>query len=162
MTYITADAIRRVVAPDNNIVGTAAELDTDQLNSAIGDATDKVNSYAGAVFDDANVPGLVKALTLALAAYYATLIYRKSKPLDPNDPVYLRYLDAQATLKDIRSGLIEVTPPSNTEDPVTSGGPRVFNPLPQNANLFELQDVGLGVRVGRRGPRIYDRDDGDW
>lgn len=159
MSYITADAIRKIVAPDNNIVGTAAELDTDQLNSAIGEAADKVNSYAGAVYDDVNVPGLVKALTLALAAYYATLTYRKNKPLDQFDPIYLRYQDAVATLKDIRSGLINISPPANTTDPVTQGGPRVHNPL--NGKLFVLDDVGLGVGVGRRGPRVINADRGD-
>jgi phage gp36-like protein len=160
VSYITAEAVRSAVAPDNNILGTAAELDTDQLNSAIGEAADKVNSYAGAAFTDDNVPGLVKALTLALAAYYATLTYRKGKPLDQFDPVYLRYQDAVQTMKDLRSGLIELTPPIETGTPTSPGRPTVFNP--QTATMFTLEDAGLGVSVGRRGRLISEVDRGDF
>lgn len=157
MTYVAPLDIREAVAPDGSFTGTCAELSDDQLQRSILRAQQLVDGITGVVFGDENAPELIKGLVLALAAYYATLAYRKGLPLDPNHPIRLQYEDAQTTLRGIKGGQIQFEPSApNTDSPPVSPKPRVRNPgALQVAQLFTLDDAGLTVRTGgRHGPEI--------
>lgn len=157
MTYVVPLDIREAVAPDGSTTGTCAELTDDQLQRTIVRAQQLVDGITGVVFGDANVPELVAGLVLALAAYYATLAYRKGLPLSADHPIRLQYDDAQTTLRGIKAGQIKFEPDAPvTDSPPVSAKPRVRNPYPQQiAQLFTLDDAGLTVRTGgRHGPDI--------
>lgn len=165
MTYVVPLDIREAVSPDGNVTGTCAELSDDQLQRNIVRAQELVDGITGVVFGDANVPELVKGLVIALAAYYATLAYRKGLPLDPNHPIRLQYDDAQTTLRGIKAGQINFEPGApNTDTPPVAAKPRVRNPgALQVAQLFTLDDAGLVVRTGSpRGPLIEPSDWDGW
>lgn len=148
--YCLPSDIREAVGGTDAGTGTCAELPDDQLNAAIGQASTRVSSYAGTTWvTDANnptvtVPDLIVSLTISLAVFYATLTYRKGKDLSAFDPVYLRWADANKTLADIASGLIEVAP-SAPSDPVDRPG-LVIQTVPKT---FDHRDSG--TRIGMDG-----------
>ncbi len=157
MTFITTTQLRDALAPDGNVVGTAAELGEGQLTDAINEAQNKVSAYVGDTFTDTNAPALVRDLVTALSIYYVTFRYRKGKPLSQYHPVVLRYADALLTLKDILDGNISVTPPLDTSPTPTTDRPSLFNPLnqvtrgraPQTTSMFGISDFGLQVSGGQ-------------
>lgn len=151
VAYCLPADIRANVAGTDAGTGTCAQLEDGQLAAAIGQASAKVSAYAGtAWFTDASnpviiIPDLIKTVTIQLATFYATLVYRKGKDLSAFDPVYLGYQDALKTLADIQAGKIEVSPtPPN--DPVSSPG-YVRNTIP---SVFTYDDSGV-VPDGRGG-----------
>jgi phage gp36-like protein len=149
--YCQPSDIRDNVSGTDAGTGTCAQLEDYQLNEAIGKASTKVSAYVGTLFEtDAadptiTVPDLVVQTTIQIATYYATLTYRKGKPLSQFDPVYLGYQDAIATLKDIIAGNIEYdpTPPA---DPTGKPG-HVRNTVPRT---LTMEDAGV-VPDGRGG-----------
>ena len=147
MTYITPANIRSVVAPDGGVTGTCGELGDEQLQGYIQTAQDLVDGYTGVAFLDWNVPGILKDLTMTLATFYATLAYRKGKALEVTHPVYLRYTDAQMTLKGIKAGTINFEPATRSDTDATPvrAKPKVNNPGRSNAEMFALSDLGLHV-----------------
>ena len=149
--YCLPSDIRSNVAGTDDGTGTCAQLTDDQLSLAIAQAGAKVSAYVGSDFevDAANpvivVPNLVFSITVQLATFYATLVYRKGKDLSAFDPVMLGYNDGIATLKDIVTGLIEVAPTAPA-DPVYAPG-HVVNTVPKS---FRYEDSGV-VPDGRGG-----------
>jgi phage gp36-like protein len=141
--YCLPSDIRANVAGTDAGTGTCAQLGDDQLSAAIQQASAKVSAYAGTsyVVDAADpvvvVPDLVKTCTIQIGTFYGTLTYRKGKDLSPMDPVYLGYLDAVSTLKDIAAGRIDVAP-TGPADPVDRPG-KVVNRLPR---IFTWEDSG--------------------
>ena len=82
MAYGTASDLRDVLVPRGDpLSNTAASMDDIQLEEAIVDAMGLVDGYTGTAFDDQDVPRLVKTLTLHIAAYFATMTYRKNVEL---------------------------------------------------------------------------------
>lgn len=154
MTYITPLDLRQGVAPDGNTTGTCAELSEDQLQRQINRAQQLVDAYTGVVFTDSNVPELVAGLVVALAAYYATLAYRKGLALEAGHPILLMYQDAQTTLNGIKTGVIKFEPGNPVTDvPPVRAKPKVINSGPLNAAaMFTLEDAGLTIRTGPCGP----------
>lgn len=112
--YATVQDLEEVLDGTDSGTGTAAQLTTDQLTMALADASAEVSVFAGNVFDSsvpaANPPYAFHGLTLALAAYYATINYLKHKELPPTHPVQLRYNRATAILNDVRDGKIRLDP----------------------------------------------------
>lgn len=104
-----------------NAAGTPAEIDPAIVQQAITQASAKVSSWSGMVWGVGSggaivpVPALIQSITVNIAAYFATLSYRKNKPLEANDPVLLRYQDAMSDLQAIQNGQINPDPydPSN-------------------------------------------------
>lgn len=149
--YCLPSDIRANVAGTDAGTGTCAALEDYQLAAAIGQASAKVSAYVGTSFvvDAADpvitIPDLVVTITVQLATFYATLVYRKGKDLSAMDPVYLGYLDAMATLKDIIAGNIEVAPTAPA-DPTDRPG-HVVQKLPA---IFSWEDSGT-VPNGRGG-----------
>jgi phage gp36-like protein len=141
--YCLPSDIRANVAGTDAGTGTCAQLEDYQLSAAIAQASAKVSAYVGTAYvvDAADpvvvVPDLVRTCAIQLATFYATLTYRKGKDLSPMDPVYLGYLDAISTLKDIAAGRIDVAP-TGPADPVDRPG-KVVNRLPR---IFTWEDSG--------------------
>jgi phage gp36-like protein len=162
--YCLPSDIRANVAGTDAGTGTCAALEDYQLSAAIAQASAKVSSYAGTAYvaDAADpvvvVPDLVKTCAIQLATFYATLTYRKGKDLSPMDPVYLGYLDAIGTLKDVAAGRVDVDPGS-PGDPVDRPG-HVAQTIPR---IFDWSDSGTrpdgrgGIEpAGAPGSRLAD------
>lgn len=151
VAYCSPADIRLAVAGTDDGTGTCAMLTDLQLAGAIERASSKVSAYVGtAYYTDAadpviSVPDLVKDLTVQIATFYGTLIYRKGKDLSAFDPVYLAWSDATKTLTDIANGTIEVQP-LPPADPVADAGHPV-NTIP---SIFRHSDSGT-VPDGRGG-----------
>jgi phage gp36-like protein len=103
-----------------NTTGTPGEISADIVQLAIEQASAKVSSWTNNIWGwdstgQIAVPYVISSITINIAAYFATLSYRKNKPLQDNDPVILRYNDAMADLKAIQTGQIQPDPndPSN-------------------------------------------------
>ena len=117
VTWCVPSDIRQNVAGTDQGTGTCAALTDDQITAVITQAASKVAAYTGTTWQpDASTPGpvtppdLVKTMTVQIATFYATLVYRKGKDLSAFDPVYLGYLDAMRTLTDIAAGKIDISP----------------------------------------------------
>lgn len=124
-----------------NAAGTPAEIDPAIVQLAIVQASSKVSSWTSEVWPTDTVPSFVQSLTVNIAAYYATLSYRKNKPLEANDPILLRYNDAMADLKAINTGQINpdpynpVTPGSGSRGTVRNTIPKVFTGYDSNTHV---------------------------
>lgn len=151
VSYCTPADIRSNVAGTDDGTGTCAQLDAPQLMAAIYRASSRVSSYTGETYSTGGVPDLVKDLTVQLATYYATLTYRKGRDLGPQDPVYLGYQDAMATLTAISKGQVQVTPSQPDEPPGTPSQParaRVINTVPRTfTGADSATEIGWGGRL---------------
>ena len=129
-----------------NAQGTPADIAPAIVQMAINQASAKVSSWTSqqwavdASGNQVNAPDMIVSLTIDIATYYATLSYRKNKPLAPNDPVLLRYNDACTDLKAIQEGEIDPNPEPLNE-PISSPGhtvnvnPPTFTPADSNTTL---------------------------
>lgn len=155
--YCTPDDVRHALAADNadgvDIEQTAASMDDAQLTDHISDAQSEVDSKLAVryvvPFADGDVPPVVKTITLAIAAYLATLTFRRTADLGDQDPVMLRYTRAESMLSDIRDGKAQlpVSPPA--EEPATSATLTGINRY--SGRLFTARDFDLGPAPRRRG-----------
>lgn len=142
--YITADDVRATVRGSPSAAGdsgTAAELDDATIEKAIAAQQAIVEAYARTRWPDDQAPDLVKSLVRDLAAYDATLVYRRSKDLSQFDPIYLRYQEARQILTDIAAGRVQVEP--DPDEPGTGEGGRATVINPYAGRLFDRSDVGL-------------------
>lgn len=148
-----------------NAAGTPSEIDPSIVQLAIVQASAKVSSWTSNIwgFDNTGkvipVPYFVQSLTINIAAYYATLSYRKNKPLEANDPILLRYNDAIADLKAIQTGQLSPSPndPSNGSSgsgaaPGGYGRGAIRNTLPK---IFTGRDSNTHVGRGIVEPDTY-------
>ena len=160
--YATPADIRAVLAPDAALpAGTAAELSDASLNVQIDSAQSQVdaallNRYA-VPFDSGACPRLVFDVTVAVAAYLATLLYLGGVELLPNHPVALRYMWASLTLKSLGTGELDLPGATSTSPlPTPSGGATVVNPYV--GQLFGPGNFGLDYSCsdsGRYGPAQF-------
>lgn len=139
--WITADDVRDTVRGSATDTGTAAELDDDTINRAIAAQQAIVEAYARTRWPDDQAPELVKSLVRDLAAYDATLVYRKGKDLSAYDPIYLRYQEARQVLTDIAAGRVQIEP--DPDQPGTGEGGRATVINPYEGRLFDRTDMGL-------------------
>jgi phage gp36-like protein len=148
VSYVAPNDVRSVLLPlADPFNNTAASMTDPQLQFAIDDATTLVDGYTGTAYEDEDVPRLVQTLTKAVAAYYATLTFRKNVALDQRDPTLLRYQDAVVTLKSIAAG--EINPvPFREADPTDVPPAQVFVQNPFTGTLFTPRDFHLGAGRG--------------
>lgn len=153
MAYCTPADVRLLLTRDFfDPAGTAAELEDARLDAAIAASQAVVDAWlAGRYrvpFPDGQVPPLVASVTADLAAWRATLTYRENKPLEDTSPIIRRYADAQATLKALGDGSIDlpISIDPGPGEPEPAGAATVRNPY--RGRLFGADDFGLGL-VGR-------------
>lgn len=92
---------------------------------------------------------LFRFISRDIAAYLATLTWKKNKDVPEEDPVRLRYGMATDLLALIRTG--DVNLPDNPDNPYTDGEVTIFNQY--EGSLFGLEDFALGVLP--RGVNLY-------
>lgn len=99
-------------------------------------------------------PYPVRGWTRNIAAYLATLTFRKNKDLTEDDPVRLRYASTLADLVSVLEGRFDL----NEEDfplPDDVGGGTVHVVNQYEGKLFGPEDFGLGYAGQIRGPQVY-------
>ena len=142
--YATVADLRLILDGTDAGTGTAAQLSDAQLTLALQAASNRVSVFAGNVYDSSSPqavpPDIFHDLTLDLAAFWANVTYLKHKAMGSDDPIRLRYNDAQAVLNDVRDGKLRL-------DVVTPGGVgqetgHVVNPLPP---IFTGDDSNTAV-----------------
>lgn len=110
--YASLSDLRLIMDGTDSGSGTAASLTDAQLTLALQAASNRVSVYAGNVYDSstpqATPPDIFHDLTLDLAAFWATVTYRKGKAIAADDPVMLRYKDASALLLAVRDGKVRL------------------------------------------------------
>lgn len=147
--YVNPADVRSALAGSATLPGTAAALSDDDLFEAIYEAQAEVNGrlegrgYTTPMIDTA---GLVVQITRNVAAYVATLTYRRGNPIQPGDPVLLRYQRAQGLLKDISSGALPLAVPAGGgTDAASSENVAVSNPI--DGDLWNACDFDLRPQV---------------
>jgi phage gp36-like protein len=137
--YATPGDVRKALAPeDDTSGGTAASLSDSQLTNAIAEATNEIDARVqGAPFT--TIPPVISSIARDIAAYFATLAYRKGNLLPPEHPVALRYAHAQALLTSAARGELDLT--QDTE-PVAGGDVAIVNQY--EGSLFSLDSEGIG------------------
>jgi phage gp36-like protein len=142
MPYAKPDDVREALVAEGRDAagGTAAALSDEALQDAITEATAEVNGRVkGDPYPDP-APPLIAAVTRDIAAYLATLTFRKGNPLPPDHPVRLRYMRAEQLLGEIAKGNVDL--PDSPSGPVKSRA-SVFNPY--EGSLWDLETLGIGV-----------------
>lgn len=149
MSYSTPADVRAALVPGGGATvpdpksNTAADFDDPQLQDAISEADARVDSYLAALYVTpvTETSATVKALSRDIAAYLATLTYRKGKDLQDADPVIRRYNDAIGFLKDAAAGRVTLTIPTNSGDTATGEAGDALNRY--TGDLFSQCDVDL-------------------
>lgn len=143
--YAAVQDVRLALSPDGLAdAATAASLSDAELADALSEAQSEVDARLAAhyptPFPAGQVPVIVTAATRDIAAYLATLTFRRGEPLAPGDPVALRYQRALALLQDASRGIVELPagPTSSPSQQVT-----VINAY--EGTLFTLDDMALGL-----------------
>lgn len=145
--YTSIASLRRALAPggsDSPTLGTAASLDEEDLYQAIAEAAAEINGRIGQRYSlpfASPAPSQLETLNRDIAAYLATLVYRRNTPLPADDPIRLRYARAQAMLAAIASGEIELTGAAGVVG--ESADAEVVNMY--EGDLFSLEESGLSV-----------------
>jgi hypothetical protein len=166
--YCTPADVRLALAPldewDEN--ATAARLTDDQIDDAITEAEGMVDSFVSARYiipledledatDPDNIvvwvvsPQPIRGLTRTVAAYLIALTHSKSKSIEEDDPIRLRYATAMQTLGMIKSGAADLPDDFPTKD--VTGDITIVNMY--EGQLFTMSDVGL-VPAGYD-PQVY-------
>lgn len=148
MAYATVTDVRQALAPDGAstaTLGTAASLDDGDLTDHIAEAQAEIDARLSArysvPFADGDVPSLVNKIARDIAAYLATLTYRRNTPLPEADPVALRYARALALLTGAQKGDIQLV--GDDGDVGQAAEAYVVNTLGYEGSLFDLQDFSL-------------------
>lgn len=128
---------------------TAASLPDANLNDAIDEAESVVDNYLrGRYIVPVSDATPIFYLARDIAAYKATLTWKRNEPMIADDPVQLRYDAAMTDLTAIRDGKLILTIPVQDQDsPVVYAD--VINPY--GGTLFNPWDFGMGQ------PNVFDR-----
>lgn len=177
-TYCTVRDVRLALTPsaDSADTQTASSLPDWQIEDAIEEAEGWVNTYVLARYTIPSVevtidppednpdegpqtfdvaPSPVRGWTRDIAAYLATLTFRRHKDLSKDDPVRLRYMMVMQMLEAIRDGKSGLPPavfPPADEDANTQG---VHVENLYEGKLFGPDDFGLGYGAPYSGPQVY-------
>lgn len=139
--YTIPARVRAVVAPAASTEGSASGLSDSELQEAIDEASTIIDSRLASDYTVPfpDPPPAVQIIARDLAAYLATLTYRKGNPLPDNDPVARRYAVATGLLDEIVKGKA-ILPQLGSGD---AGQAAVQNAY--EGDLFRLEDFGLGA-----------------
>lgn len=145
--YASIQAVRRVLSPDGSreaALGTAASLSNGEIGEAIEEAAAEINARIASRYSlpfSAPVPSLLEKLNRDIAAFLATLVYRRNAPLPAEDPVRLRYARAQALLDRVARGEVELTTATGLAG--ESAETEVINLY--EGDMFSLDEAGLSA-----------------
>lgn len=146
--YSSPADVRFALTPggDENDQTTASSFEDAQLNDAIKEADGHIDTYLSAFFQvpqDPDLPDVavypVRAWSRDIAAYLATLTYRKSSDLDPDDPIRLRFRFVMDVLEKIADGKLKPNLPPVDPGNDTAQGAFVYNI--NNFRLFDWSDM---------------------
>lgn len=133
MAYSTPLMVRQALAPGDfaegqpqipDLTNTAADFDDTQLNDAIAEADSVIDGYIGAYYKTPvdGAPHPIDYLSRNIAAYNATLSYRKGQDLADQDPVIRRYNGSIAFLTLVSTGKAKLAGiPENSDSTDGSG-----------------------------------------
>lgn len=150
--YIAPQDLRDALAGTENLPGTAATLGDDDLRDAIRRAQAEVDArlqtrgYAAPFTDP---PDLVIDITTDIAAYLATLTYRRGEPINRDEPIALAYTRAETLLGQISSGAATLSAPTGEKEAAGDAG-AVQNPI--SGDLWSAGDFALTTRPAGFGP----------
>jgi hypothetical protein len=148
--YSSPTDVRNALTPgaDGTDQTTAAHFADAQIEDAIKEADGNIDTYIYSKFGIPQDPGdpnvavyPVRAWSRDIAAYLVTLTFRKSKDLEPDDPIRLRFLWVMGILEKIADGTLTPNLPQPPEPPEGTGpqGAFVYNVNP--FKLFTPADV---------------------
>lgn len=143
--YTDVGAVRLALSPggDGSDLGSAASLADPDLLSAVDDATNEINGKIAARYTlpIEPQPAILNRIARDIAAYFATLTYRRGDPILPGDPVQLRYNAAEALLAQIQAGtlVLDLSNPSGETDL----SPVFVDPTQQCTTLLGVPDHRL-------------------
>lgn len=158
MAYSTPAMVRLALYPagDGTTVPsplslTAADLTDGQLNDAIAEADALIDGYISKFYatpvapsgDPAAIPRPVNYWSRTIAAYLATCTYRGSLDFTDQDPVYRRYREVLAALKDVAKGDMSLPLPPVVEDGLAGSGGASAPINPYVGDLFTIGDFQL-------------------
>ena len=156
MSYSTTEDVRNALAPTLAAANsTASGLTDEQIEDAIAEADGRIDSYIGARYVTPVlavglpplVPSVIVYLSRDIAAYMATLTFRRSKDMTDQDPVYRRFAEAKASLIAVSKGQASLPIPENTGNAASQGAGQAINPYA--GNLFVDRDFSLAApRLG--------------
>lgn len=157
MSYSTPTLVRAALVPgggaqpdDGSNGKTAAMMSDDELQGHIDEADARIDSYLAqryALPIASPAPTVLANVSRDIAAYLATLAFRKNKDLTAMDPVYLRYSDAMAWLKAVGLGQIVIPGLGGATGDVSTG--EAGTPLNgYTGDLFGTSDFDLRVPLG--------------
>lgn len=147
MAYLAPNDLRLILAGSENAPGTAAALSDQDLQDAIDEAQSEVDGKLadryGPLLPFAAPPKIVINITRDIAAYLATLTARKGDPIQPGDPVQLRYNRAQGLLTQAANGQIELPTPDGAVGSEETPVPTVAVNNPTDGALWTERDFSL-------------------
>ena len=160
--YSTVTDVRNALAPGGQWTGTAATLEDPEIEDAIRQADSRIHSYLRLRYEipvemveqgdppqpHEVAPAPVRYWSRDIAAYLATLTFKRNKDVSPDDPVRLRHNAAMSELTDARKGVITLPfpPPVPDDSSVTVVNQyvgRLFGP-----EDFDLTHAGHARRPG--------------
>lgn len=150
VAYATADEVRAAVARDlNKLTNTTASMDDQQFVAAIANAQAQVDGKLRRLYPVpfTPVPSLVKAITIDIAAYLATMNYRQEREIPEADPIVRRYNRSTDLLCHLADGLLALDVGDGTGIAARLNG--IGRPIrPNAARLFRGVDFGLAPGWG--------------
>lgn len=145
--YVSPDEVRLILAGSENNSGTAAGLSDADINEAITEAQQEVDGRLSDKYTTpfTSPPAIVVSITKNIAAYLATLTYRRGNPIQTTEPIALLYTRAQNLLAQIVSGAFPLQSPTDGSDEAATG-PAVSNPT--DGDLWSENDFRLIQQPG--------------
>lgn len=157
--YCTVFDVRNALTPGAaaSDATTAASLGDAQITDAINEADSRINSYLPGDYSVSATtiqqgdppqafsvaPDLIRFWSRDIAAYLATLTYKKHMNVPEDDPVRLRYEMVMETLRLVRDGKINLPADADATDDL--GDVFVYNQY--TGNLFGADDFLLGPTI---------------
>lgn len=149
MSYVTTARLRGILIPDGGAdpatddLATPATMTDPELQIAIDDACAYIDAALAIsyVVPVSPTPALLTKLAGDIAAYYATLTFRKTKDLEERDPAQLRFNQAQNLLEQIGTGTLLLPGATQTDGTTTAD---VINPYEGDLfrpSQFDLRDA---------------------
>lgn len=150
MSYSTPQSVRLALNPagDPNDKTTAASLPDATIQDAIDEADATIDAFIGGRYAvpvavvAGKVPMPIPAWSRNIAAYNATLTFRRGKDLTATDPVQLRYTATMSALTAVRDGKAVLQIPDNSGTNAATGGVAVSNPY--TGDLWTADDFNIG------------------